>query len=78
MTSAPQTQEHPNGEFIVNTHLCGKFYLQYIALMNIAEAAGYTSQEMIKRIIERGITNEFYSWKDAVHGGYVEKFVGAK
>ena len=76
MVSAPRTSEHPNGDFIVNTHLAGKFYLRYVALMNIAEATGYTSQEMIKRIIERGITNEFTMWRDAASSGRIQRVIG--
>ena len=76
MVSAPRTSEHPNGDFIVNTHLAGKFYLRYVALMSIAASTGYTSQEMIDRIIKRGITNEFTMWRDATSSGRIPQVIG--
>ncbi len=75
MVSAPQTEEHPNGDIWVKKHLVGKIYLQYVALMAIAEVAGYTPQEMLDRFITRGITNEFGIWKDASEAGFLDKIL---
>lgn len=78
MASTSQSEEHPNGDFIVNTHLCGKSFLQYIALMNIADEAGYTTQDMLKRIIERGIVNELTLWRKATKERFLNKIIGDK
>ncbi len=76
MASKPMTAEHPNGDFKANTHLCGKPHLMYVALMNIADTTGKSSQEMIDRIIIRGITNEFVLWRSAMYENRIEQVVG--
>ena len=59
----PFLKDHPTQEIFIRFLLCGDLTLKYQALLSIAGEHRLSTQEMLRRIFERGIEKEFEYWK---------------
>jgi hypothetical protein len=55
----PTQYTHPTTEVNIHFTLCGKPALKFDFLIRLASAVGITTQDMHKRIFERGVSREF-------------------
>ena len=60
----------------INFTLCGDNALKYRALMEVSNVDGMYTQEMLKRIFERGICKEFEYWQSKSSAGSTLNYSG--